>query len=59
MCNFFPATVTTVLSCPIPVWTIGRAAAAPFELKAEIRYPVEVIRYPFDKYIKMDMFVFT
>uniref|UniRef100_A0A3P8NV42 Transmembrane protein 231 n=1 Tax=Astatotilapia calliptera TaxID=8154 RepID=A0A3P8NV42_ASTCA len=33
--------LTTVLSCPIPVWTIGRAAAAPFEFKAEIRYPVE------------------
>lgn len=37
----------------MPLWTIGRAAAAPFELKAEIRYPVEVIRYPLDKYIQM------
>ncbi|KAG7453681.1 transmembrane protein 231 [Solea senegalensis] len=38
--------LTTVLSCPTPVWTIGRAAGSPFELNAEIRYPLEVIRYP-------------
>ncbi|XP_018606966.1 transmembrane protein 231 isoform X2 [Scleropages formosus] len=37
--------LTTVLSSPNPVWTIGRAAAAPFQLKAVIRYPVEVISY--------------
>ncbi|KAM9375824.1 transmembrane protein 231 [Pholidichthys leucotaenia] len=37
--------LTTVLSCPIPVWTVGRAAGSPFELNAEIRYPVEVISY--------------
>uniref|UniRef100_A0A8C6PRZ5 Transmembrane protein 231 n=1 Tax=Nothobranchius furzeri TaxID=105023 RepID=A0A8C6PRZ5_NOTFU len=39
--------VTTVLSCPMPVWTIGHAAGSPFELNAEIRYPLELIRYPF------------
>uniref|UniRef100_A0A3Q2PYN3 Transmembrane protein 231 n=1 Tax=Fundulus heteroclitus TaxID=8078 RepID=A0A3Q2PYN3_FUNHE len=38
--------LTTVLSCPTPVWTVGRAAGSPFELNAEIRYPLEVIRYP-------------
>lgn len=37
--------LTTALSCPTPVWTVGRAAASPFELKAEIRYPMEVISY--------------
>ncbi|XP_035013891.1 transmembrane protein 231 [Hippoglossus stenolepis] len=37
--------LSTVLSCPMPVWTVGRAAASPFELNAEIRYPVEVISY--------------
>uniref|UniRef100_A0A3B3DTN4 Transmembrane protein 231 n=1 Tax=Oryzias melastigma TaxID=30732 RepID=A0A3B3DTN4_ORYME len=34
--------LTTVLSCPMPVWTVGRAAGSPFELNVEIRYPVEV-----------------
>ncbi|KAJ4938118.1 hypothetical protein JOQ06_002744 [Pogonophryne albipinna] len=38
--------LTTVLSCPMPVWTVGRAAGSPFQINAEIRYPVEVIRYP-------------
>uniref|UniRef100_A0A3B4ZCU3 Transmembrane protein 231 n=1 Tax=Stegastes partitus TaxID=144197 RepID=A0A3B4ZCU3_9TELE len=33
--------LTTVLSCPMPVWTVGRAAGSPFELNAEIRYPLE------------------
>ncbi|KAL7403189.1 hypothetical protein ABVT39_026010 [Epinephelus coioides] len=37
--------LTTVLSCPMPVWTVGRAAGSPFQLNAEIRYPVEVISY--------------
>ncbi|XP_072241456.1 transmembrane protein 231-like [Leuresthes tenuis] len=37
--------LTTVLSCPMPVWTVGRAAGSPFELTAEIRYPAEVISY--------------
>ncbi|KAM4553255.1 transmembrane protein 231 [Fundulus diaphanus] len=37
--------LTTVLSCPTPVWTVGRAAGSPFELNAEIRYPLEVITY--------------
>ncbi|KAM6937822.1 transmembrane protein 231 [Xenentodon cancila] len=37
--------LTTVLSCPMPIWTVGRAAGSPFELKAEIRYPTEVISY--------------
>ncbi|KAM4618526.1 transmembrane protein 231 [Polymixia lowei] len=37
--------LTTYLSCPSPVWTVGRAAASPFQLNAEIRYPLEVISY--------------
>ncbi|XP_054862935.1 transmembrane protein 231 isoform X2 [Amphiprion ocellaris] len=37
--------LSTVLSCPMPVWTVGRAAGSPFELNAEIRYPLEVISY--------------
>ncbi|XP_056138192.1 transmembrane protein 231 [Lampris incognitus] len=37
--------LTTVLSCPSPVWIVGRAARAPFELNADIRYPMEVISY--------------
>lgn len=37
--------MTTVLSCPSPVWIIGRAAGAPFHINAVIRYPVEVISY--------------
>ncbi|XP_037538598.1 transmembrane protein 231 [Nematolebias whitei] len=37
--------LTTVLSCPMPVWTVGRASGSPFELNAEIRYPMEVISY--------------
>ncbi|XP_068595768.1 transmembrane protein 231 [Brachionichthys hirsutus] len=37
--------LTTVLSCPMPVWTVGRAAGSPFELDVEIRYPTEVISY--------------
>lgn len=41
--------VTTVLSCPMPVWTMGRAAGSPFQIKAQIRYPMEVIRYPLKK----------
>ncbi|XP_061628688.1 transmembrane protein 231 isoform X1 [Phyllopteryx taeniolatus] len=37
--------LTTVLSCPMPVWTTGRAASSPFQLVAEIHYPMEVISY--------------
>nr|XP_057932363.1 transmembrane protein 231 [Doryrhamphus excisus] len=37
--------LTTVLSCPTPVWTTGRAAGSPFLLNVEIRYPTEVISY--------------
>lgn len=37
--------LTTILSCPTPVWMVGRAAGSPFELIAEVRYPVEVISY--------------
>lgn len=37
--------LTTLLSSSMPVWTVGRAAASPFKLNAEIRYPVEVISY--------------
>jgi len=39
--------VTTVLSDPNPIWLVGRAAEAPFVIDAVIRYPVEVISYPF------------
>uniref|UniRef100_A0A673CKS3 Transmembrane protein 231 n=1 Tax=Sphaeramia orbicularis TaxID=375764 RepID=A0A673CKS3_9TELE len=41
--------LSTVLSCPMPVWTVGRAAASPFQLKAQIRYPLELITYPSDQ----------
>ncbi|XP_010607815.1 transmembrane protein 231 [Fukomys damarensis] len=37
--------VTTVLSNPNPIWLVGRAAEAPFVVRAVIRYPVEVISY--------------
>ncbi|KAL2094027.1 hypothetical protein ACEWY4_011339 [Coilia grayii] len=37
--------LTTVFSCPSPVWTVGRAAEAPFKISAVVRYPVEVISY--------------
>ncbi|KAM3870419.1 transmembrane protein 231 [Diretmus argenteus] len=37
--------LTTVLSCPSPVWTVGRAAGSPFLLNAEIRYPMEPSTY--------------
>ncbi|XP_028304593.1 transmembrane protein 231 isoform X2 [Gouania willdenowi] len=43
--NYYNRNLTTVLSCPMPVWTVGRAAGSPFELNAEIHYPVEVISY--------------
>ncbi|CAF95710.1 unnamed protein product, partial [Tetraodon nigroviridis] len=33
--------LTTVLSYPEPVWTVGRAAGSPFELNVRIRYPLE------------------
>uniref|UniRef100_A0AAY4BAZ3 Transmembrane protein 231 n=1 Tax=Denticeps clupeoides TaxID=299321 RepID=A0AAY4BAZ3_9TELE len=45
--------LTTVFSCPSPVWTVGRAANAPFQIRAEVRYPVETIRYPFNIYVPM------
>ncbi|CDQ99561.1 unnamed protein product, partial [Oncorhynchus mykiss] len=38
--------LTTFLSCPGPVWTVGRAAGTPFQINANVRYPVEVVRYP-------------
>lgn len=44
--SFVCPPVTTVLSCPMPVWTVGRAAGSPFEVNVKIRYPLEVIRYP-------------
>ncbi|XP_027016660.1 transmembrane protein 231 [Tachysurus fulvidraco] len=37
--------LTTYLWCPVPVWTVGRAVNTPFQIKAEIRYPVETITY--------------
>ncbi|XP_070307629.1 transmembrane protein 231 isoform X1 [Odocoileus virginianus] len=39
--------VTTILTDPSPIWLVGRAAEAPFVVNAVIRYPVEVISYPF------------
>ncbi|XP_008575437.1 PREDICTED: transmembrane protein 231 isoform X2 [Galeopterus variegatus] len=39
--------VTTILNDPNPIWLVGRAAEAPFVINAVIRYPVEVISYPF------------
>ncbi|KAK2490881.1 hypothetical protein MC885_021658 [Smutsia gigantea] len=39
--------VTTILADPNPIWLVGRAAEAPFVINAVIRYPVEVISYPF------------
>ncbi|KAJ8248843.1 hypothetical protein GJAV_G00228340 [Gymnothorax javanicus] len=43
--------LTTVLKSAGPVWTVGRAAGAPFQINAVIRYPVEVIRYPLQLYV--------
>ncbi|KAM9470202.1 transmembrane protein 231 [Clarias gariepinus] len=43
--NYQERNLTTYLSCPVPVWTVGRAANAPFQINAEIRYPVETITY--------------
>ncbi|KAK7891207.1 hypothetical protein WMY93_023170 [Mugilogobius chulae] len=40
--------LTTSLSSVLPVWTPGRAASAPFELSAEIRYATQTITYPSD-----------
>lgn len=37
--------LTTHLSGVIPVWTVGRAANAPFQISAQINYPVEMIDY--------------
>uniref|UniRef100_A0A3B5MW32 Transmembrane protein 231 n=1 Tax=Xiphophorus couchianus TaxID=32473 RepID=A0A3B5MW32_9TELE len=37
---------STVLSSPVLVWTVGRADGSPFELNAEIRYPLEIIYRP-------------
>lgn len=37
--------LTTHLSGVIPVWTVGRAANAPFQISAQIHYPVEMIDY--------------
>lgn len=39
--------VTTILTDPNPIWLVGRAAEAPFVINAVIRYPMEVISYPF------------
>ncbi|KAF3689245.1 Transmembrane protein 231 [Channa argus] len=35
--------LSTVISCPMPVWTVGRPPGLPFELNAEIRYPLELL----------------
>ncbi|XP_058849661.1 transmembrane protein 231-like isoform X1 [Acipenser ruthenus] len=41
---------STLLSNPNPVWTMDRAAGAPFEINAIIRYPMESITYPLLRY---------
>ncbi|CAL8262651.1 unnamed protein product [Merluccius merluccius] len=33
--------LTTALSCPSPVWSVGRATGSPFRLSADISYPLE------------------
>uniref|UniRef100_A0A8C1HQ24 Transmembrane protein 231 n=2 Tax=Cyprinus carpio TaxID=7962 RepID=A0A8C1HQ24_CYPCA len=38
--------LTTYLSSVIPVWTVGRAVNSPFQISAQINYPVETITYP-------------
>ncbi|XP_058252317.1 transmembrane protein 231 [Hemibagrus wyckioides] len=43
--NYQERNLTTYLWCPVPVWTVGRAANTPFQINAEIRYPVETIMY--------------
>lgn len=48
--NFFPTLlflVTTVIANQYTVWTPIRAANAPFIIKAVIKYPMEIITYPF------------
>ncbi|XP_062855756.1 transmembrane protein 231 isoform X2 [Trichomycterus rosablanca] len=35
--------LSTYLLCTTPVWTVARAAGAPFQIEVEIRYPVETI----------------
>ncbi|XP_077067513.1 transmembrane protein 231 [Siphateles boraxobius] len=37
--------MTTHLSGVIPVWRVGRAANAPFQISAQINYPVDIIAY--------------
>ncbi|XP_059391694.1 transmembrane protein 231 [Carassius carassius] len=37
--------LTAHLSGVIPVWTVGRAANSPFQISAQINYPVETITY--------------
>ncbi|XP_073669337.1 transmembrane protein 231 [Paramisgurnus dabryanus] len=37
--------LTTHLSSAIPVWMVGRAANTPFQINANINYPVETITY--------------
>uniref|UniRef100_A0A672RXK7 Transmembrane protein 231 n=1 Tax=Sinocyclocheilus grahami TaxID=75366 RepID=A0A672RXK7_SINGR len=38
--------LSTHLSGVVPVWTVGRAAHSPFQISAQINYPVETITYP-------------
>ncbi|XP_016099620.1 transmembrane protein 231 [Sinocyclocheilus grahami] len=37
--------LSTHLSGVVPVWTVGRAAHSPFQISAQINYPVETITY--------------
>ncbi|XP_042294368.1 transmembrane protein 231 [Sceloporus undulatus] len=37
--------VTTVLTGPSPLWSVGRAPSEPFVIQVVIHYPVEVIAY--------------
>ncbi|CAB1313933.1 unnamed protein product [Coregonus sp. 'balchen'] len=45
--------LTTFLSCPSPVWTMGRAAGTPFQINAEVRYPVEMIKFAWIQYVSV------
>ncbi|CAG5958364.1 unnamed protein product [Menidia menidia] len=44
--------LTTVLSCPTPVWTVGRAVGSPFELNAEVRF-WETIKFAWIQYVSI------
>ncbi|KAK0156206.1 Transmembrane protein 231 [Merluccius polli] len=45
--------LTTALSCPSPVWSVGRATGSPFRLSAEISYPLETIKCAWIQYVSV------